>query len=427
MRLPVLSLLIIGLCIMGLNISPSTTQAQTVVDLPVAGIVATVNEEAITAKDLDARLRMALSASKLPNTDEVKRSLVPQILRTLIEEKLKIQEAAANNITLTEKQIERQIDTIATNNRMERDAFLEQIRKDGVSLTAVKAQIEADLVWGEFVSRRIKPDINVSESEIDAIATKLERSAGKKEYRIADIFIRSEGLNDKTAEESANRIYSELQKGAPFPALARQFSQSGSAATNGDIGWIIDGNLSTGQLNDDVFSMNKGGLSKPLKGQDGYHIYYIIDARTVKGVAEKDIIIRQFKIFTADQNIAQNISTNVKGCVSMHKAMKQNPSTSTGITESISMNGLGANKRSFFSKLAVGELSAPINETITDETDKTLKGISYYMICRTTHTSEGGKISRTDLERQLLNEKLELRQKQYLQSLQSRAFIDIRL
>lgn len=430
MRLPFLSLFamgLMGLCLACFNMPLKEAHAQTSNALPVAGIVATVNEEAITAKDLDARLRMALSASKLPNNEEVKRSLVPQILRTLVEEKLKIQEAASNNITLTPEQISNQIDTIATNNRLSREDFIEQIRKDGVSLNAVKAQVEADLVWGEFVSRRIKPDINVSESEIDAIATKLERSAGKKEYRIAEIFIRSEGLNDTTAKKTSDRIYSELRKGAPFPALARQFSQSGSAATNGDMGWIIDGSLAESQLNDTVFSLEKDTLSEPLKGQDGYHIYYIIDARVMKGVADKDILLRQFKVFTGDQETATKISRTVKGCVSMNKAIEQNPSSSTAITDNISMNGLGPNKRAFFKKLYVSELSAPINETITDESGNSQNGVAYYMICRTTHTSEGGKVSRTDLERQLLNEKLELRQKQYLQSLQSRAFIDIRL
>ena len=111
----------------------------------------------------------------------------------------------------------------------------------------------------------------------------------------------------------------------------------------------------------------------------------------------------------------------------MHKAMNENLSSSTGITEDLSLNSLGPNKRAFFKKLDVSELSAPINETITNESDETIQGIAYYMVCRTTHTSENGKTSRQTLKTQLLDEKLALRQKQYIQSLQSRAFIDIRL
>ena len=52
----------------------------------------------------------------------------------------------------------------------------------------------------------------------------------------------------------------QLPGGTPFPALARQFSQSPSAATGGDMGWIYDGQLAP-ELNADLAKMEVGEIS----------------------------------------------------------------------------------------------------------------------------------------------------------------------
>jgi len=64
----------------------------------IAGIVATINDEAISGTDLEARLNFAILTTGLPKTDEVKKSLIPQTLNALIDETLKAQELKKNNI-----------------------------------------------------------------------------------------------------------------------------------------------------------------------------------------------------------------------------------------------------------------------------------------------------------------------------------------
>ena len=56
-------------------------------------IAAIVNDELITAYDLETRMKLVILSTRLPDTIEVRRRIGGQILRTLIDERLQMQEA----------------------------------------------------------------------------------------------------------------------------------------------------------------------------------------------------------------------------------------------------------------------------------------------------------------------------------------------
>ncbi len=70
----------------------------------VLGIAAVVNDKVISAYDLGMRLKLVVVFSGLPNTAETRQRLVPQVLRTLIDEELKRQEAKRRDVSVSEPQ-----------------------------------------------------------------------------------------------------------------------------------------------------------------------------------------------------------------------------------------------------------------------------------------------------------------------------------
>ena len=70
-------------------------------------IAAVVNDDIISVYDLNARLSLALASSKVRNKAEARRRLAPQVLRTLIDDKLKLQEARRLSIRASKKDIDR--------------------------------------------------------------------------------------------------------------------------------------------------------------------------------------------------------------------------------------------------------------------------------------------------------------------------------
>ncbi len=81
-------------------------------------IAAVVNDDVVSFYDLKERLKFAIFASSLKDSPELRRRLAPQVLDTLIDEKLQIQEAKRLNIKVENEEIARGIAIIEKRNRI---------------------------------------------------------------------------------------------------------------------------------------------------------------------------------------------------------------------------------------------------------------------------------------------------------------------
>ena len=132
-----------------------------------------------------------------------------------------------------------------------------------------------------MVQRRIRPNVVISSEEIDEVASRLSARHGALERRVAEIFVPVEtAAKEAEALNNANRLLEELQRGANFAGLARQFSQSGTASLGGDLGWIQDGALDEA-LNQVLVQMGPGDISRPIRTVSGFHILLLRDMRKV--------------------------------------------------------------------------------------------------------------------------------------------------
>ena len=92
-------------------------------------IAAIVNDELITAYDLESRIRLVLFSTRLPDNVDTRRRIRNQVLRTLIDERLQFQEAKRRNISVSNRDIERAKLTIEKQNNMPKGG-LERILKE---------------------------------------------------------------------------------------------------------------------------------------------------------------------------------------------------------------------------------------------------------------------------------------------------------
>jgi peptidyl-prolyl cis-trans isomerase SurA len=86
-------------------------------------IVAVVNDEVISAQDLNDRLQLVTLTSGIPDNEQARARLAPQVLRSLIEEALQLQEAERLEITVEDAEIERALANIAERNQMTVEAM----------------------------------------------------------------------------------------------------------------------------------------------------------------------------------------------------------------------------------------------------------------------------------------------------------------
>lgn len=244
---------------------------------------AVVNDDIISVLDLAMRLQLAIIAAGVEDSQDVRARLTPQVLNSLIDERLQLQEARRLDIQVTDEQVAGALEQIAQQNNMTEGQFLTMLRNRGVIPTTLIEQIRAQMAWQGIVQRRVRPNVVIPPEEVEEVASRLAARRGAIERRVAEIFIPIESTaREAEAHANAMRLFDELKRGANFSGIARQFSQSGTAMLGGDLGWVREGELEE-ELNTALAQMGPGEISVPIRTLSGFHILFLRDMRKNEG------------------------------------------------------------------------------------------------------------------------------------------------
>ncbi|HAC59494.1 MAG TPA: hypothetical protein DCF73_14225, partial [Rhodobiaceae bacterium] len=247
------------------------------------GIAAIVNDQVISSYDLDQRINLVLLSSGIPNTPENVSRIRGQVLRSLVDEYLKAQEAQRLNVSITQEEIDETFRRIAQRSNMTPEQITEMLKEGGVARSTLEQQINVDMAWNRVVQRQFGPQVTVGENEIDEVMRRLEEESGEPRYLVSEILISFD--NPGHADEisaGAQRLADQIRQGAPFDAVARQFSQSASAANGGDIGWVHSSQLPDG-VRQVVTQMQPDMVSDPIRTLNGFYIIALRAMQTGTG------------------------------------------------------------------------------------------------------------------------------------------------
>src|ERR1700739_5134932 len=95
-------------------------------------IAAVVNDEVISVADLRSRVRMVMLSSNFPDSPETRQRIAGQVLRTIVDEKLQMQEAKRQNVTATDDEINKAISQIEKQNNMQAGQLDEVLKAHGI-------------------------------------------------------------------------------------------------------------------------------------------------------------------------------------------------------------------------------------------------------------------------------------------------------
>lgn len=244
-------------------------------------IVAVVNDDAISSNDVDARMKLMLASSGLRNIKENRDRMMPQVVNSLIEEQLKIQEAKNKKLTVTPEEISKGFETLASQNKFTAEQFAHVLKQQGIPKSTLMNQIKSQISWTKVISEVLRPQIDVTEADVNARMERMKEHIGQSEYLIGEIFLPVESPDeDSKTKQLAIKIIQEMrEKNVPFEVVAAQFSKAPGAQQNGGMSWIQKGQLPK-DLDEATMSLEKGAISAPIRGLSGYHIMMMKDMRT---------------------------------------------------------------------------------------------------------------------------------------------------
>ncbi len=415
--------LVLVLCTLTAVLLPGAASAQNL-----QRIVAVVNDDAISLYDLAMRTRLVIASSGLPDTPETRNRVAPQVLRTLIDEKLQLQEAKRLNITVSEEEIEAALENIARQNRMRREDLSAFIKRIGVPASTLIEQTRAAVAWNKVVNQQIRPTIQVGDEEVNERLDQIRANIGQEETLLSEIFLAVDTPEQEEDVRSvAERLVEQIRQGADFGALARQFSQSATAAVNGDLGWVQKGQLGP-ELDAAIENLKPGAVSDPIRTAAGFHIIAMRDRRiaSLPGAEESEVTIEQMYFparAESDRSKVEDLArkaveagASLKACGDVSALREKFPEARRLLPAKFKLKDLSATLRSEIENLPVGKLSSPI-ELPT--------GVLLVMVCDV--KSAARMPDRREIRRRIILERLNLLTRRQLRDIRRAAFVDIRI
>ena len=244
-------------------------------------IAAVVNDEVITTEDLGNRVSLLIRSSGLKDDADTRQRLGSRVLRTLIDERLQLQEAKRLSVAVAKEEVDTAIARIEQQNNMPKGGLDKYMQNFGIPKSALVEQLTASLTWNKLVTARLAQDITVTDQEVAEAMKRAKEAANTPISQVSEIFL---AIDNPSQEEEVRRLADRLeeqlhsgQSGA-FPTIAQQFSQSPTAAVGGDLGWITLSDISP-DLGKVLESMKPGDLSPPIRAAGGYYILLLSDRR----------------------------------------------------------------------------------------------------------------------------------------------------
>lgn len=391
-------------------------------------IAAVVNDDIVSMRDLEERLKMAIINSRVENSPEMRRRFVPQVLRKLVEERLQWQEATRQGVNLTEAEIARTLRNVEEQNRLPPGGLEAMSRRDGIDFNSLLNQIKVELAWLKLIRTRYSGSIRISDAEIDSQLAIIKSNLNRPQYLLAEIFL----SNDSASQEEevralADRIVLQTRQGAPFSALARQFSQAASAAVGGDIGWIYEGQLPA-EIEATVKSLQPAQTSNPIKTLTGYHIVHLRNRRSGGQQDKSNSVLDLAQIFMPiPQNmrpeeariqagLVQTAASAAENCDDMARLAKELNSPQNPRVGKVSVGSLPANLQAVLADLPAGKVTPVV---------KNAGGIAAYMVC--SRQDESAIPSREEISSRLEIERLDIQARRIMRDLRRTAIIDVRI
>jgi len=388
------------------------------------GIVATVNDQIITGFDLRQRMLTVIAMSQVQPTEENIPAIQQQALQALIEERLQAQEIANyETLVVSDEEVNREIAAMAEEAGTTPENYLAFLAEGGIRPEQMRQQLRTEIGWRELVGGRFNTRSRVSRTQVDQALRQLTEAASKPQYLIGEIYIEANRVGGQQAAlTGAEQLVAQMVQGAPFQAVARQFSAAPSAVRGGDAGWIVQGTVQPA-LQAAFDSLETGQLSRPIPVEGGVYIIYMRDKRA--GAATRLVTLRQAMIelpqtaTEAEVTAANQRLTSIQSSLTCDNILQRTASESGLLGSDLGESDV-ANLAPQFQQVAqtaeVGSVSSPI---------RTPLGLHLLAVCG--RRVGGADVpSYREVEARLQNQNLAMLARRYIRDLQADALIEVK-
>jgi peptidyl-prolyl cis-trans isomerase SurA len=401
---------------------PSATTSTTPRGQVVDGVVATVNDQIISQSDVRNRMRMILLSFPGQPDEEVLREVQQRAIEGLIDEKVQLQEFSklVKDQKISDEEIDEQIARLAQQNRMTPEQFTSNLAQAGVSVSALREQQEAEIAWTSLIRGRYGKQVRVSELRVDDMLERIKANLDKPQYRIAEIFLFAPDQESRNnAKTRAETLIGEINRGAEFDAIARQFSAAPSASQGGDLGLMTPGDMRPEVWAAVQKAPNPPTLLPPIESDGG--VYVIALLSKIEPAAAGSVMLDLVQVVARGDGAADKL-TQVKAKATNCSGVTAAIAGVEGV-KSETMNDIPLQQVADAFRPALEKVEAGQSTDVIDLPENAGKMVFY--VCKRASGTPGLPTRETVYDR-LFNQELGMVAERYLRDLKREATIDRR-
>jgi peptidyl-prolyl cis-trans isomerase C len=250
--------------------------------------IAKVNGEAITKAELEAAIRaveLQNGGRSVPpeRRDEIYRG----VLDNLVSIRVLRQEVTQRQMTASDADVATHINQLRKQFPSEA-AFKQAMAQQRVSQEKLRDDARMDLLVNRLLESEVNAKLSVKPGDVSAFYEKNpDKFAQSESVRASHILIivpSGADPNTKTAARArAEDALKAARAGSDFSALARQYSQDGSAQRGGDLGFVVRGQTAPAFENA-AFALQEGQISDVVESPFGFHVIKVTERRPGRAV-----------------------------------------------------------------------------------------------------------------------------------------------
>jgi len=247
-------------------------------------IVAIVNDDIVTLSEVEEVFGPYAEKIRAYGHDSGKEKEIlyearKEIIEQLIDKRLTDQEIRKAGITVSEPEIDGQVERIKAKNYMTDEELRESLEGEGLTLERYRQQMKKRIQRQRLLDYKVKSKLVITQADTKAYYEEHKNEySGTIEYRLRNIILKVSNFDgDEEKKETLLRmeaLQERLKKGESFETLARLYSESSLAESGGDLGFFKLTELSP-QIRDGIKDLPAGSYTDILSTDQGYQIFFI--------------------------------------------------------------------------------------------------------------------------------------------------------
>jgi peptidyl-prolyl cis-trans isomerase SurA len=242
------------------------------------GVVAIVNDRVITAQEIYGRIEPDINllqqryARQPAKYREELSKLEAATLEGLIEQALVLSDYKSAGFNIPETLIDDEFQRYLTSRYGDRVEAVKTFQKLGTTLEDERRRFRDNLIVNIMSAQKIRNQVNISPYKIERYYQEnQDKYTVEEQVKLRMIILPSQGRNDAAALDRAKDIEKQIQNGAAFEDMAKQYSVGVQAKNGGDMGWNGRKELRK-ELVDTAFAQATNTVSAPVVTDDAVFI-----------------------------------------------------------------------------------------------------------------------------------------------------------